>query len=192
MRAASAATWALGLLAAALSAHAHRLDEYLQATTISLEKDRVQVDVRLIPGVMVWPKVLARIDTDKDGVLSDAEIRSYAERMQRDLVLVVNGTPLRLRVMSSASDEAAMFRRGLGEIHFQFVVDVPPTGAQRRLVFENKHERDIASYLVNCLVPADTDIRITGQDRNHQQSWYQLDYLQVRSGSGSSSTAADR
>jgi hypothetical protein len=40
---------------------AHRLDEYLQTTTFSVEKDRVQAQIRLTPGVTVLPLVLAKI-----------------------------------------------------------------------------------------------------------------------------------
>ena len=49
------------LLFVGAPASAHRLDEYLQATTISVEKDRVQAQIRLTPGVTVLPLVLAKI-----------------------------------------------------------------------------------------------------------------------------------
>ena len=53
----------------AIPAFPHRLDEYLQATILSIEKDRVQALVRLISGVAVSSVVLASIDTDADGGL---------------------------------------------------------------------------------------------------------------------------
>ena len=161
----------------ATSVGAHRLDEYLQATTISLERDRVQVDIRLAPGVTVWPQVLARIDTGKDGLLSEDEVRAYAARMQRDLSIAMNGRVLTLRMAGTAADDVAAFGRGRGEIHLRFVADVPPSGKRRRLVFENRHERSISSYLVNALKPDDPHLRITAQHRNRQQSVYQLDYV---------------
>ena len=37
-------------LIAAKAAFAHRIDEYLQATLLTVEKDRVQASMRLIPG----------------------------------------------------------------------------------------------------------------------------------------------
>ncbi len=43
---------------------------------------------------------------------------------------------------------------------------------------ENHHEIRIAAYLVNCLMPRDPDIRITAQKRSHQQSLYELSYVQ--------------
>ena len=49
------------LLTFGTPASAHRLDEYLQATTISLEKNRVQAQIRLTPGVAVAPFVMATI-----------------------------------------------------------------------------------------------------------------------------------
>ena len=44
---------------------------------------------------------------------------------------------------------------------------------------EHLRSRTIAAYLVNTLVPRDPDIRITAQNRNYQQSFYQLDYVQT-------------
>src|SRR4029450_8913808 len=81
-------------------ASAHRLDEYLQATTISVEKDRVHAEIRLAPGVAVFPVVLASIDTDDDGVISETEQRVYAERVLGDLSLTIDGDRLQLRLVS--------------------------------------------------------------------------------------------
>jgi hypothetical protein len=33
--------------------------------------------------------------------------------------------------------------------------------------------------MVNCLVPRDRDIRVAAQNRNEQQSFYQLDYVEA-------------
>lgn len=163
---------------------AHRLDEYLQATIISVEKDRIQAQIRLAPGVAVFPIVLATIDTDGDGVISETEQWAYAERVLRDLSLTINGDPVRLRAVSTRSATTEELKQGLGEIQLEYDADVPAGGPNRRLVFENHHQTRIAAYLVNCLVPRDPDIRITAQQRNYPQSFYRLDYVQagVRSG----------
>ena len=58
---------------------AHRIDEYLQATTISLEQERIGVEIRLTPGVEVFRAVFAKIDTDGDGSIS----RGRATRVRR-------------------------------------------------------------------------------------------------------------
>jgi hypothetical protein len=55
------------LLSLGAGAFAHRLDEYLQATIISVDKDHVQASMRLIPGVAVSSFVLSGIDSNGDG-----------------------------------------------------------------------------------------------------------------------------
>jgi hypothetical protein len=184
MRTAFAAACAM-LLFAAASGHAHRLDEYLQATTLSLEEDRVHANVRLIPGVAVFPVVLAGIDTDMDGVISEAEQRAYAERVHGDLSLTMNGERLPLRLISFTFPNIETLKEGLGEIELQFAADVPRTGHNRRLVFENHHQQVIGTYLVNSLVPSNEAIRITAQNRTYDQSSYQLDYAQAATHSAS-------
>jgi hypothetical protein len=166
---------------------AHRLDEYLQASTISVEKDRVQAQIRLTPGVAVFPIVLAKIDTDADGVISEAEQRAYAERVLGDLSLTIDGDRLRLRLVSSKFATAEQMKEGRGDIRLKFNADVPRSGLNRRIIFENHHLSPIAVYLVNCLVPCDPDIRVTAQNRNYQQSFYQLDYVQAGLCSGPAS-----
>ena len=175
------------LLFVGTPASAHRLDEYLQATTISVENDCVQAQIRLTPGVAVFPIVIADIDTDADGVISETEQRAYAERVLGDLSLTIDGERLQLRMVSSKFAKIEEMREGGGDIQLELNADVPSGGPNRRLVFENRHQSGIAAYLVNCLVPRDPDIRVTAQNRNYQQSFYQLDYKQadVRSGSQS-------
>lgn len=169
---------------AAMPAMAHRLDEYLQATLISIEQDRVQADVRLAPGVSIFPVVLAAIDTDGDGAISAIEQHAYAERVLRDLALKVDGRPAPLRLTSIQYPRLAEMKEGLGEIQLGFEAHLPPGGSHRRLVFENHHQSRIAAYLVNCLVPRDPAIRIEAQHRNYEQSSYELAYSQPGNPSG--------
>jgi HupE / UreJ protein len=171
------------LLSLGASASAHRLDEYLQATLISVEKDHVQASMRLIPGIAVSSVVLASIDTNGDGVISEAEQQTYAERVLGDLSLTVDGNSLRPRLVSVDFPEVEEMKEGLGEIQIEFTADLPRGGPNRRLVLENHHQNRIAAYLVNCLVPRDRDIRVIAQNRNEQQSFYQLDYAQAGSSS---------
>ena len=83
-------------------AFAHRVDEYLQATTIAVEQDRVLVQLRLTPGIEVFPTVLALIDTDRDGAVSEARAARVRRAGARsDLSLSVDGVRLPLRLVSS-------------------------------------------------------------------------------------------
>src|SRR5262245_36702969 len=113
------------LLLAGTPVSAHRLDEYLQATTISVEKDRVEAQIRLTPGVAVFHIVLSRIDTDRDGVISEAERRGYAEEVLRDLSLAVDGDRLPLRLVASKFAKIEEMKEGVGEIELDFEADVP-------------------------------------------------------------------
>ena len=174
----SLATASLILLSLGTPASAHRLDEYLQATTISLEQNRVQAQIRLTPGVAVLPIVMATIDTDGDGVISAGEQRAYSEQVLGDLSLAVDGDRLKLQLISTNFPATDAIKEGLGEIQIDFAADVPRGNPERKLVFENRHQRRIAAYLVNCLVPQDANIRVTAQNRNYEQSLYRLDYLQ--------------
>jgi hypothetical protein len=167
------------LLLFAVPALAHRLDEYLQATLISVEKNRVQAQIRLTPGVAVFPIVTANIDTNADGVISEAEQRAYARRVLRDLSLRVDGRPLDLHLLSINFPRIEQMKEGMGEIQLEFEAKIPQTGPNRRLILENRHQPAIAAYLVNALVPRDPCIHLVAQNRNYQQSFYQLDYVQT-------------
>ena len=178
MKAIVAAAGAI-IVVAATPALAHRLDEYLQATTIAVEKNRVRTEIRLTPGVDIFPGILAAVDRDRNGVFSAAEQRAYAERVGRDLTLSVDGDRLRLRLVSSNFPTIQEMSHGLGAIVIAFESDVPRGGAERTLVLENRHMSGIGVYLVNALVPSDPDIHVGAQRRNRQQSRYELDYVQA-------------
>jgi HupE / UreJ protein len=167
------------LLSLGASTFAHRLDEYLQAIIFSVEKDHVQASMRLVPGVAISSIVLANIDTNGDGVISEAEQRTYAEQVLRDLSITVDGNSASPTLLSQKFPAIEEIKGGLGEIQIEFTVDLTGGGSERRIVFENHHQNAISAYLVNCLVPDDPDIRILGQNRNESQSFYQLDYAQA-------------
>jgi hypothetical protein len=157
-------------------AFAHRLDEYLQATTFSVREDRVEAEIRLAPGVSVFPAVLAAVDVDGDGAVTEAEVRTYGETMLRDLSLSVDGEPVRLRLVSLEAAAIEEMKEGRGDIRVQVSGDVVRTVGDRTLVFENHHMRRIAAYLVNCVVPSNPAIRVATQDRSYDQSFYRLRY----------------
>jgi len=168
---------ALFLSLGALSAHV--VEVYLQATMISVDKDRVQLSMRLVPGVAVFPVVFASIDTNRDGAISERERRAYVERVLRDVSLTIDGSRLTPRIVSVDFPAIEAMKGGLGEIKIELVAELPSGGPHRKLVLENHHQSAIAAYLVNCLVPRDRDIRVIAQNRNETQSFYELDYDQA-------------
>jgi hypothetical protein len=171
------------MLAFGNAAFAHRIDEYLQATIFSLAENRVQASMRLIPGVLVAPSVIANIDGNGDGALSDDEKKSYSQRVLDDLTITVDATNVRAQLVSWSVPEAAQLRDGLGEIHIEYVLDLPPGSQNRSVIVENHHQNNTSVYLMNVLMPNDPGIHILEQKRNQRQSVYELDYQQKTSDS---------
>jgi hypothetical protein len=163
-------------------AFAHRIDEYLQATIFSVETNRIQAWMRLIPGVLVASSVIASIDSDGDGAFSASEERAYAERVLGDLSITMDGKSVRPKLVSWSFPEPSQMRDGLGEIHIAYTTGLPSGGGNRTLTVATHHLNRTSVYLMNVLVPQDGDVRILAQKRNEQQSFYELDYQQMVAG----------
>jgi len=164
------------LISVASPASAHRLDEYLQATTIALKHDRIDMRLRLLPGVDVANEVLASIDRDRDGALSGIEQRAYAEQVRGDLALLVDNRERPIRLAGIAFPEPATLRGGAGEILIELEAKAPDGDGKHSLQLENRHQHTLAVYLVNTLLPRDPRIGIVMQDRSYDQSSYRLTY----------------
>lgn len=166
----------LAVLVLATPAFAHRLDEYLQATTITVGRDEIDLRLRLTAGVTAASQVLSIVDANGDGRLSEVEQRSYADRVRRDLTLSIDGRASSLRLTSFAYPDAAEIRSGLGDIVLTFSVALTPSDSLRALIFENHHHPAAPAFLVNTLVPVDTTVHILAQQRNRDQSSYRLSF----------------
>jgi len=158
---------------------AHRLDEYLQATILSVDKNQLRAQMTLTPGVAVFPLVMADLDADQNGVISDIEQRAYAQRVLRDLSLTIDGRRVTPRLDSIRFPTVEAMKEGRGEIQLDFSADLPRGSGNRRLILDNHHQSRIAAYQVNCLVPSDPGLRIVAQNRNYWQSHYELDYIET-------------
>ena len=179
MRGKTTATVIAFVLLLGKTASAHRIDEYLQATILSVEGNRVRASMRLIPGVLVSSSVIVAIDSNRDGVFSESEERTYAERVLGDLSITIDGKHVRPQLISWSFPQPAQMRNGLGEIHIGYTVDLPYGGTNRALILTNHHLNYTSVYLMNVVVPQDRNIHILAQKRNEQQSVYELDYQQM-------------
>ncbi len=164
------------LVSFALPGLAHRLDEYLQATMISIDKDRVQGSLRLVPGVAVLPTVLAQIDANQDGSISEAEGMTYAQQVLDHVSLRLDDRTLHAHLLSVKVPPMNELRQGVGEITIQWSGVLPAGGTHHRLVLQNKNQSGKTAFLANCLVPREPGIRILAQHRNRDQSLYELEY----------------
>ena len=115
----------IALLSFGVPVFAHRLDEYLQAMILSVEKGQIQASMRLIPGVAVSSAVIAAIDQtamvlspkpNNEPTLSGSR-RSVDQRRQ---------TCLEAGLLAVSFPESAEMKEGLGEIHIEFDADLPP------------------------------------------------------------------
>jgi hypothetical protein len=167
----------LALLALPVVSQAHRLDEYLQAAILSVDRSHIEVNLRLAPGVAVALPIIAEIDRDHDGFISETEASAYVQSVLRDISLQLDGRRLSMRAVASSFSTPEELEAGLGQIHITFVADFAPApapGPDRILIFENRHHSAVSAYLVNVLVPADQAISIERQSRNPSQSVFEL------------------
>ena len=109
-------------LTAQTPAFAHEVDEYVQSALISLERDHLDVQIRLVPGADVFPQVFTGIDTNADGVLSDAEKQAYVRNVLSDLTFSMNGQPLAAQIVSTQFPSVDLMRQFFSRQHTTIVV----------------------------------------------------------------------
>ncbi len=163
-----------GIVAA--PAQAHRLDEYLQATTIAVTVRDVTVDIRLTPGVSVANRLIEAIDRNHDGAFSLPEEAAYADRVRHDVSLTLDGHVAPLHLLAAAFPSQADIRSGTGDIVLHFAAPLPDNAPRHHLVFSDRHYKAFSVYLVNALIPRDPSLRLGAQVRNIDQSAYALDF----------------
>ena len=171
-----AVTSLLGLTCV-VQAQAHRLDEYLQATRIGIEPDRIEVEIDLTPGVAVAARVFWLIDSDRDGKISDTEARAYARRVLGATKLQLDGHDRPLQLIDVIVPPPDAMAEGLGSIRVRALASAPILlpGAHH-LGFQNAHEAGLSVYLVNALLPTNPGIQVMKQTRDELQRDYQLDF----------------
>jgi hydrogenase/urease accessory protein HupE len=158
------------------AAFAHRLNEYLEATTISLSRGKVFLELRLTPGVAITSDVLKNIDLNSDNRISGSEQRAYLSQLDRDFSITLDGSSVTLKAVSYSFPTVENMRKGIGDIIIDYVANIQKQGPAHQLSLQNKHYSTVAVYLVNCLLPSDTTIRVNNQTRSLNQSDYQLNF----------------
>jgi hydrogenase/urease accessory protein HupE len=167
-----------GLLLPAALAAAHPLDEYVQATYITLSPERVELDIFLTPGVQVAPRVIALLDSDGNGEISRAEALAYGRRALGEMRLAVDGRALPLDLAGAEYPQPAEILRGEGTLRLRVSAGAWSESGGRaahRLFFHNAHEPVPSSYLVNAYLPA-APISITHQERDWSQHGIEIDF----------------
>ncbi|PYS33235.1 MAG: hypothetical protein DMG14_32275 [Acidobacteria bacterium] len=156
---------------------AHRVDEYLQATRLSLARDRIGLEIDLTPGVDVAQMIFALINTDHDGRISQSEGRAYANQFLKQIVLDLDGQRQSLTLIRTQFPSFEEMSAGIGTIRIEAVALCASASGRHSLSYQNNHRNDMSAYLVNALLPATRNIEITEQHRDAQQRGIQLGFI---------------
>ena len=156
---------------------AHRLDEYLQATIVVIEPDRVRLQINLTPGLAVAEQVIALIDHNRDGIISTNEAAAYSELVKRDLIVRLDQRDIKLQLTRSFFPEPAELRTGWGFLQVEFSAASGRIAAgTHTLTIDNRHLRSLSVYLLNAAKPASSSVQIIKQTRNENQSTGEIEF----------------
>jgi nickel/cobalt transporter (NicO) family protein len=170
--------WLLAATLPAQEASAHPIDEYVQNTYIDLAPETTTLQIDLNPGVLVAPEVLALIDADGDGEISEAEGEAYAENdVLGDLSLAVDGEPQPLTLVDSSFPTPLDMQAGMGTIRLQVAPEAPADApGDHTLSYRNDHQPvNNSKYLVNAFRASD-EVEISQQDRDELQKSIRVYY----------------
>ena len=174
----------------AKEASAHPIDEYVQNTYIDPAPDRTTLELNLTPGVLVAPEMVALIDTDGDGEISEAEGEVYANEVLRDVSLEVDGEPQPLTLTSSQFPTPLDMSAGMGMIRLQIAAGWPAaTPGEHQLYYRNDHQPVNSKYLVNAFKNSG-EVEIARQDREKLQHAIRVDYVVSPEASATSDAVA--
>jgi hypothetical protein len=171
----------LGLLLLLLgfpaNSRAHRLDEYLQATLVTIAPSQIRLQINLTPGVDVADQVLALIDRNHDGRISRDEANTYSALLKHDLLLRLDRHKLALKLTTAKFPEMPELRTGWGIIQMEFSAPLGrlATGTHT-LSLDNRHLSHLGVYLFNAAQPTSDSVHITKQKRNDTQSAGEIEF----------------
>ena len=173
----------------AKEASAHPIDEYVQNTYIDPAPDRTTLELNLTPGVLVAPEMVALIDTDGDGEISETEGEAYSNEVLRDVSLEVDGEPQPLTLTSSQFPTPLDMSAGMGMIRLQIAAGWPAaTPGEHQLYYRNDHQPVNSKYLVNAFKKS-SEVEISQQDRERLQHAIRVDYVVTPEASATSDDA---
>ena len=172
---AAAAALTIALLGPA-SASAHRLDEYLQAARVSLERTRLLVEIDLTPGASIASTIVPLIDRDGDGLISPAELGAYGRAMLADVTVTLDGRALAMELETIDAPTIGEMREGMGTIQLRAAAPVDVRWGTHDVSVRNQHLPASSIYMVNALVSDEREIAVLSQVRDERQSSARIAY----------------
>lgn len=163
------------------SAHAHRLDECLQAVRVSVSPPRVEIEIEITPGVEVVKAFWEIVDKDRDGNFSSAEKEAYARKVIAELMVRMEGVRMRLDLKEVTFPGLQELKEGVGVIRVTAGREWPkPLAGWHRLEITNNHLPTMSVYHVNVMKPKDRTVEILKQSRDPLQRKYVLEFRVTR------------
>jgi ABC-type nickel/cobalt efflux system permease component RcnA len=157
---------------------AHPLDEFYQATFVTIVPNRITMRVELYTGVLIAPEIMAMIDTDRNDEISEAEGRAYVQLFLEDVIFEIDDKPIPLTVADIEFPSALDLKAGVGVIRFKLYTDLlPDHRGQHQFFYHNRHRSDLNSvYMVSALRDAANWVEIMNQERDVFQASLRVDY----------------
>ena len=157
-------------------AAAHRLDEYLQATRLGVEREHLYIEINLTPGANIASQIVSLIDTDRNGVISDAEGNAYVRRVLYDVTLSIDGSRVPLDVDDHEFPAPDAMAAGVGTIRVRASASMVTSIGRHHLAYSNSHLPQLSVYLVNALVPSDPRVAIRAPKRDGVQRLLDVEF----------------
>lgn len=180
----------LGSAALAPAARAHRLDECLRSTLVSIEPGDIRLHVQITPGAAAATREFERIDGDRDGALSAAEKASYVAGVRRDLLVRLDERDLVLEAVAIEFPPNDELHSGWGTIRIEFAATQSPfTIGGHRIELEHRDTSTPSVYLVNAAKPRSESIRILTQIRSRDQAQVRIEFESCARGVSAGSLA---
>ncbi len=150
--------------------HAHRAAGLLQASLVEVLPTQIGVQVTLVAGLDIAPKIFALLDTDGDGELSEIESVIWSELFMARQSVTVDGKSVPLKLKDLRTSPLAELTNGHTEIVVHFTADLGRLACgPRTIVCANRYEPIPCAYQINGLVPKSPGVRITSHRRDERE-----------------------
>ncbi|WP_327699732.1 nickel/cobalt transporter [Streptomyces sp. NBC_00459] len=156
------ARWTAGLVLAAAGsglvaapAQAHPTDEIVQQAYLTPDGSRLDIQLALIPGVLVAPAFAEALDSDGDERLGSDETAAHAQRVTSALGLRAGGRTVPLKPTRSTYADYALLAAAGGAVTLDLTATLP--AGTRSVTFTNRYDPPGSSpttVQANVLVPA--------------------------------------
>ena len=171
------------------SASAHSLDQYVQASYITVAPSQIGVELDVTPGVLIAPQVLALLDANGDQQISDAEGQAYAARILKDVTLTVDGQPQVLRVTKIEMPTYLVMQAGYGTMRVFTQTNAGSAwSGTHQLAYTNSYQTTGIAYQVNAFLDDTKQVTLGTQNRDATQQSITMDFI-VAAGTATTTTA---